>query len=144
MSPVSLLRCACGDPATHHDRGRLFCKKCSSGVAFAASLMEAAFDPSSPEATVPQRIQYAMSALGFTQAQLMRGTGFNSGYVSRLRERPEGPRPDGLRKIKKALGVTYDWLLDGVGPMLETSPERAPLAASQVADGRKAKKGGKR
>lgn len=62
-----------------------------------------------------ERIRNRRIELGLSQAQLSRDTGIAAPQLSRYESGANEPRADIAAKLAKALGVTYEWLLDGRG-----------------------------
>lgn len=68
----------------------------------------------SMETTVHQRIVYARERVSMTQAELARAVGAGQPHVCRW-EHGTHPRPQRVRQLAHALGVSVAWLATGEG-----------------------------
>ncbi len=92
----------------------------------------------SPDATGAgwsERLAEAMEARGLSGGELGRRAGFTAQYVNSLRSGERGARIplDTARKLSAALGVSVDWLMEGVGPR-ERLSDVFPVAPQIVSD----------
>jgi transcriptional regulator with XRE-family HTH domain len=78
--------------------------------------MSSSPDPESTEWS--ERLAEAMDARGLSGGELGRRAGFTAQYVNSLRSGERGARIplDTARKLAAALGVSVDWLMEGIGP----------------------------
>lgn len=77
------------------------------------------------------RLDSAMRKAGFkSQSALARASGVPQPTINRLLKRPspQGPEYSTSRKLARACGVQFDWLVNG---RLDTEPIRAPLTEKQ-------------
>lgn len=65
--------------------------------------------------TLGKRIQRARKRLGMTQDELGRVFNITGQAVSQWERGKERPDPDKFPQLRKALKVTYSWLLEGGG-----------------------------
>lgn len=82
--------------------------------------------------SVAERIYLALN--GRSLNWLQKEAGFGAGYASRLAggQRPN-PRPVTLKKLATALGVSYEWLATGEGPMVAARPVEPDVENDELA-----------
>lgn len=72
---------------------------------------------------IAARINMAMAARNMKQVDLVKRTGIPSSNINRYCLGLYAPKMGNLLKICKALRISPDWLIDGVGEMDELNPE---------------------
>lgn len=71
--------------------------------------------------SVAQRLVKARSAHEWSQQELSEVSGVAAAQISRYEAGRSKPRPEVLAKLAKALGVQFEWLSRGAGPIEEES-----------------------
>lgn len=66
-------------------------------------------------AEIEQRVRARAGQLGFQVGELMREAGLHYKYLENLSELKKGPTAAVLIQLRKALRVSLDWLVEGVG-----------------------------
>lgn len=66
-------------------------------------------------ATVASRVRYARELAGLSQRQLSVAAGLSHSTVNRVEAEADDSRLGTLEAIARALGVSRDWILTGLG-----------------------------
>ena len=77
-----------------------------------------------------KRLIAARSKQGLSQQALADASGVAAAQISRYESSRSAPRPEVTAKLAKALGVSFEWLLEGHGEGSESSDESAEGAAT--------------
>lgn len=91
-----------------------------------------------PEATPEDfagRLRRALKAAGKSQSRAQREIGLSQGYMSKLLSGDRGTKalaPELIRRLADYLGVAYEWLAIGRGPMHREGWAPSPLEAASV------------
>ena len=70
---------------------------------------------------IADRLRVALARLGMTMAELSKKSGMPYRSIQNYLSGKQNPGAEALIKIKEALGVNIDWILTGVGEMLDKS-----------------------
>jgi len=97
----------------------------------------AVYLPYSRRMDLSARLDYSMKTAGYkSQSALARASGVSQSAVNRILKRlgKQGPDTATIIKLANACGVKSDWLISGIGPMLESagSPAMALIYVDQA------------
>lgn len=88
--------------------------------------------PPPQTATIAERVDYLRELSGLDRAALSKLCGLSQSHVGMLiRGDVENPHPDTSRALARTLGVSLDWLLDGVGKAPSKHRVRAAVEAAR-------------
>lgn len=86
-------------------------------------------------ATLKDRIEQRLSALGLRRAEASRKAGLNPTYVRDLLEdRVQNPRAEHFSRLAEVLQTTPEWLLEGRGPETRGADEISTEKVLQIWD----------
>lgn len=85
---------------------------------------------------ITERIEMAIKNSGMTRSAIAKLCGVSPSAVTQwLNADTNAPKADNLLKLARATGVSYTWLIDGKGEMLELNEPSAKYSVEELAPG---------